>query len=181
MPLEKRQYPRSEIFWPITLIGLDGLAGGVTCYLSLAGTLVFCFKMPDQDENLSLVLKPTERQTISAAAEMVWSNTFTSNNKKMHAMGVCFTHIADPQRQLLSEMVCNHLKLEYMKRFFAKRLRFWGLTIFNKMKLHKTKCHLCKTDLLLGPAEETCPVCENRLAKSMDFDRKQMFGQVNLP
>jgi len=121
--------------------------------------------MPDMDENVNLVLQPTERQTISAAAEMVWSNTIISSSNKRHAMGVCFTHIPDSERQLLSAMISNHFKLEYMKQFYARRLRFWKFTIFNKMKLYRLKCHRCKTDLLLGPAEEICPVCEILLPK----------------
>lgn len=181
MPIEKRRHPRSQIIWPVTLIGLHGFASGVTRNLSLAGTLVYCSEMPDADENLSLVLKPNEHQNISAAAEMVWFNTHNSNNHKMHAMGVCFTHIPHPGRQLLSAMVCNQLKLEYIKQFFAKRLRLWGPTILNKMKLSKFKCHICKTDLLLGPTEKLCPVCENLLPKSLDLDKNHIFGQSHSP
>ncbi len=169
MPFEKRQHPRAQIVWPVTLIGLDGLAGGVTYNLSLAGTLVYCFETPDTDENVSLVLKPVESQNILATAEMVWSNALISNNNKVHAMGLCFTHIPDRGRQILSEMISNHLKLEYMKQFFTKRLSCWPLSIFNKMKLHKLKCRLCKSALLLGPSEEMCPVCENPLLNSMKF------------
>jgi hypothetical protein len=169
MPFEKRQHPRAQIVWPVTLIGLDGLAGGVTYNLSLAGTLVYCFETPDADENVSLVLKPVESQTILATAEMVWSNALISNNNKMHAMGLCFTHFPDHGRQILSAMISNHLKLEYMKQFFTKRLNFWQLSIFNKMKLHKLKCRLCKSALLLGPSEEMCPVCENPLLNSVKF------------
>ncbi len=169
MPFEKRQHPRAQIVWPVTLIGLDGLTGGVTYNLSLAGTLVYCSEMPDRDENVSLVLKPVESQIILATAEMVWSNALISNNNKMHAMGLCFTHVPDRGRQILSEMISNHLKLAYMKQFFTKRLNFWRLSIFNKMKLHKLKCRLCKTALLLGPSEEICPVCENPLLNSMKF------------
>ena len=181
MPFEKRRHPRVRIAWPVTLIGLDGLAGGVTYNLSLAGTLVYCFEMPDTDENVSLVLKPVESQTILATAEMVWSNALISTNNKMHAMGLCFTHVPDRGYQILSEMISNHLKLEYMKQFFTKRLNFWRLSIFNKMKLHKLKCRLCKIDLLLGPAEEICPVCENPLPKTMNFDRNDILGQVISP
>ncbi len=110
MPFEKRRHPRVQIAWPVTLIGLDGLVGGVTRNLSLAGTLVYCSEMPDAGENLSLALKPAERQTILATAEMVWSNALISNNNKMHAMGLCFTHFPDRGRQILSEMISNHLK-----------------------------------------------------------------------
>lgn len=169
MPFEKRRYPRAQIAWPVTLIGLDGLAGGVTYNLSLAGTLVYCFEMPDTDENVSLVLKPVESQNILATAEMVWSNALISNNNKMHAIGLCFTQVPDRGRQILSEIISNHLKLEYMKQFFTRRLNFWRLSIFNKMKLHELKCRLCKTALLLGPSEEMRPVCENPLLNSMKF------------
>ena len=44
MPFEKRQHPRAQIAWPVTLIGLDGLAGGVAYNLSLAGTLVIVLR-----------------------------------------------------------------------------------------------------------------------------------------
>ena len=181
MPIENRRYPRSQIIWPVTLIGFHGFASAITRNLSLAGTLVHSSEMPDADENLSLVLKPNEHQSISAAAEMVWSNTHKSNNHKMHAMGVCFIHIPGPELQLLSKIISDHLKLEYMKQFFANRLRLWGPTILKKMKLSKFKCLICKTNLLLGPAEELCPVCENPLPKSLDFDQNYTFGQNQSP
>jgi hypothetical protein len=137
--------------------------------------------MPDTDENVSLVLKPVESQTILATAEMVWSNALISNNNKMHAMGLCFTDIPHRGRQILSEMISNHLKLEYMKQFFTKRLNFWRLSIFNKMKLHKLKCRLCKTALLLGPSEEMCPICENPLLNFMKFWQKRYIGLNYFP
>ncbi len=54
MTFEKRRHNRAQIAWPVTLIGLDGLTGGVTFNLSLAGTLVYCSEMPDTDENVSV-------------------------------------------------------------------------------------------------------------------------------
>ena len=169
MPMEKRRYPRFHIAWPVTLIGLDGLVSGVTRNLSLAGTLVHCPEMPIVSDKLSLVFKPSERQPLPASAEMVWSNTLLSHNNMMLAMGVCFTYLPDPGRKILSAMISSHLKLEYMKRFFAKRLGCWSLMAFNRMKLHQFKCQRCKTDLLLGPNEKKCSVCEAELPKSMNF------------
>jgi len=163
MPFEKRRHPRVQIDWTVTLISLDGLTGGVSRNVSLTGTLVYCSEMPDSNENLNLVLKPTERQTILAVAEMVWSNTLISNNNKTHTMGVRLRYIPDSGRQVLSQIISNHLKLEYMKQFFKKRLSFWPFASFNKMKLHELKCHLCKTVLLLGPTEKICPACGNSL------------------
>ena len=179
MDFEKRRHPRAQIVWPVTLIGLDGLVMGVTRNLSLAGTLVYCSEMPDTNENLSLVLKPAACQTILVTAERVWFNTLVSNNAKIYAMGVCLTHIPDRGRQFLSKTICDHLRLEYIKQFFRRRLRLWRLAILDNMKLYKLKCHRCKTDLLLGPAEEICPVCENPLPKSMDLGRKHMLDKVN--
>ena len=169
MPSEKRRYPRAQISWPVTLTGLDGLVVGVTQNLSLAGTLVYCPEMPIIGDKFSLVFKPASRQPLLANAERVWSNNFTSTEVMMHAMGASFEHIPDPERRLLSKIISDHLKLEYMKQFFRRRLRFYRFAIFNKMQLHKLKCHRCKTVLLLGPAEMICPVCENLLPKYMKF------------
>jgi len=169
MPFEKRLHPRAQIAWPVTLIGFEDIKSGMTKNLSLAGTLVSCPEMPIIGDNFSLVFKTVDRMPLIVIAEMVWSNTFLNTKIMMQAMGVSFICMPDCERHFFSQVISNHLKLEYLKQFFTKRLSFWPSAIFKKIKLREVKCHLCKTVLLLGPTEKICPACENSLRESVLF------------
>ena len=92
MIVEKRQYPRVEITWPVTLITPDGPKVGRIQNLSLGGAFIQCTKMPELDDFFRLVIRPPESQYIFATARVVWSDTISNDKSMSHAMGVRFKH-----------------------------------------------------------------------------------------
>ena len=109
MANEKRQQPRAEISWPVTIVSPDYLVTCRTKNLSLVGTLIRCFELPELLGNFRLVFKPTERQLLIATAERVWSETPANDNSMSYAMGVKFTFIPDRDYQLMSKAISGHL------------------------------------------------------------------------
>lgn len=108
MAIEKRQYPRAEITWPVTVITHNGPVDGRTENLSLTGTLIRCPEVPDLDDHFRLVFKPAARQLLLATAEMIWSDIFLNDKYAFYAMGVRFTYIPDHDQQLIGEVVSRH-------------------------------------------------------------------------
>ena len=109
MSIEKRQYPRVEISWPVTIVTDYGLMIGRTQNLSLVGTLILCPEVPELFYSFRLFFRPAERQLLIATAERVWSSTFVSDNCMSHAMGVRFTYIPDHDYRLINEAISSHI------------------------------------------------------------------------
>ncbi len=109
MAIEKRQYPRVEVAWPVTVVTPDGLVIGRTQNLSLVGTLILCPEVPELLYNFRLFFRPAEHQLLIATAERVWSSTFVSDNCMSHAMGVRFTYIPDHDYRLIDEAISSHI------------------------------------------------------------------------
>jgi hypothetical protein len=90
MTVEKRQYPRVEITWPVTILTPNGPKGGRIQNISLGGAFIQCTKVPELDDFFRLVIRPPESQYIFATARIVWSDTFFNDKSMFHAMGVRF-------------------------------------------------------------------------------------------
>ena len=109
MTMEKRQYPRVEIAWPVTVVTPDGLVIGRTQNLSLVGTLILCPEAPEFLYNFRLFFRPAERELLIATAERVWSRTSINGKSMSHAMGVRFTYIPDNDYRLINEAISSHI------------------------------------------------------------------------
>lgn len=109
MTMEKRQYPRVEVAWPVTVLTPDGLVIGRTQNLSLVGTLILCPEVPELLYSFRLFFRPAERQLLIATAERVWSRTSSNGKSMVHAMGVRFTYIPDHDYRLINEAISSHI------------------------------------------------------------------------
>ena len=121
MAIENRSYPRIEVRWPVTLVTEIGLVTGTIRNLSLAGTLIQCPTVPDLLYSFRLVFKPSERQQILATAQRIWSKTHKSNGAIFHTMGVGFTYIPEPYRDLMTEALSNLLWDRNISRCLSRR------------------------------------------------------------
>jgi hypothetical protein len=64
--------------------------------------------VPDLDEKFRLLIKPTEKQLLIATAEMIWSDTFISDESIFHGMGVRFRYIPDDDREFIDQTISDH-------------------------------------------------------------------------
>ena len=109
MAVEKRDFPRVEIAWPVNVATANGLVNGTTENLSLGGSLIRCPEVPDLEETFRLVFRPSERILLLATAEMVWSEIIYGERQLFHAMGVRFRYIPDPDKQVIGEAISKQL------------------------------------------------------------------------
>ena len=108
MSAEKRQYPRAEISWPVTIISPDSLVSGRTENLSLVGTLIRCSELLELPYSFLLVFNPTGHRIFLAQAERVWFKSFIEESGISHSMGMHFTFITDHDYHLISNAISSH-------------------------------------------------------------------------
>ena len=72
---ERREHPRAEVSWPVSMITAQGLFKGEIKDISKGGVLIQCMELPKTDEPVELSIEiPDHLLTISATVEKVRLN-----------------------------------------------------------------------------------------------------------
>jgi hypothetical protein len=72
---EKRKHPRTEVFWPVSMITPGGLVQGEIRDISGGGALIHCNELPKADESIELRIDiPDHLLNVSATVEKVRLN-----------------------------------------------------------------------------------------------------------
>jgi hypothetical protein len=107
--MEKRQHPRVEIAWPVTVITDNALWEARAENISLVGTLIRCSIVPSLLYYFRLIFKLSDSQILLATAERVWSRTPTNGNSMCHEMGVRFVYVPEHDFQLIDEAIMDRI------------------------------------------------------------------------
>jgi Tfp pilus assembly protein PilZ len=108
---ERRLQPRIEIRWPVTVLTTQTTIEGEIHNLSPSGAFILCKVVPPLESSFFIIIKPTERQTISVAGKVVWSTRLqTKDNNSSRAVGVQFTNITPGDHRFLNEFVKTFIK-----------------------------------------------------------------------
>jgi uncharacterized protein (TIGR02266 family) len=114
MGQERRIYPRAKINWPVEIKTDGGAMDGLTSNVSPNGVFIHCQKplklnvVFEMDINI-----PNSDQTISAKAEVVWSNRWGPDDEIMpRGMGVRFVKISSEARKFIARAALSYLKSE---------------------------------------------------------------------
>ena len=167
MRIENRNHPRVAINWPVMILRHKQPWYGMTENISAGGVFVSCNAIIPRRESLSMILIPPKHTALKIIVQTVWENVRPLHNNKAQIIGVGtrFLKIAYLDRQFLTTIFSDYLKSEYEKQSSTSKISNWPFMTFDRIELHRLKCHLCKAYLLIGPAEETCPVCGNLLPR----------------
>ena len=105
MGIERRLHPRILVKWPAVVETPQGSVEGETKDISVDGVFIFCANEPEIGENFPLLLKPSEKRTISIVGAKIWSGSFTIDNKTVFGMGVLFIQISTEDRAYIAALV----------------------------------------------------------------------------
>jgi uncharacterized protein (TIGR02266 family) len=112
MKEERRIYPRAKINWPVEIKSDRGAMEGLTSNVTPNGVFIHCKKplklnvVFDMDINI-----PNSGQTISAKAEVVWSNRWGPDDEiTPRGMGVRFVRISSEARKFIARAALSYLK-----------------------------------------------------------------------
>ena len=105
MKTERRQYPRAEITWPVTIRTPQGPMLAQTRNLSASGAFIHCEQPLELSQIVIILVDPPNRSSLRIIAEV------RSRGKGVAlGIGVRFVEISDEDSQFLSEVVLNHLE-----------------------------------------------------------------------
>ena len=105
MSVEKRQHFRLLVNWPVVLNIPQGSLKGQVKDISVGGVCICCPEEPVADENVSILLTPSEQRSIAAIGEKVWFNTSDTGCGTISGMGFRFIYISPKDRQYIAALV----------------------------------------------------------------------------
>jgi len=139
MKEDGRRYPRVNVEWPVTLQTDRGSMDGIALNISSGGAFVRFKELVPKGETLDMTLKPPNHTPLKVTIETMWTDKYIPSGKEIKpiGIGVRFAKVSDVDRQFVSTVVADLLKLEHVKesceRLFSASLRLHakicGLTL----------------------------------------------------
>jgi hypothetical protein len=79
--VERRQYPRIDINWPVSMETPEGTINAEVKNISLGGAFIGCKKPSPIGHTFSMTMTGPDNEPIAATAEVVWSNANVPEEK----------------------------------------------------------------------------------------------------
>ena len=119
-PLGRRQYSRTSVKWPVTVLTSQDKAEGETENVSPTGALISCTVVPLSEGSMRLVIKVPGHQPINVAGKVVWSKVLNPNKgAPSFEVGVQFTKISENDSHFLREVILKRYG-KMINRLIAK-------------------------------------------------------------
>jgi len=105
---ERRERPRVQNKWPVILVLPDSQIEGEVDNISPLGARICVEKSFPLERSFLVIIKPPNRQTLSVSAEIIWTETFSSDDGELRTgVGVKFLHISEADSQFLHDLVAS--------------------------------------------------------------------------
>jgi len=105
---DRRQFARSEVKWPVTIVSSEHKASGEIESISKMGASIYSQELPLPGQELSLEIQPPDRQSFCVFAQVIWGVYAGSpENPYRFVFGVQFEDISEDDIQFISEIVSN--------------------------------------------------------------------------
>ena len=119
-PQGRRQYSRTSVKWPVTLLTSQDKTEGETENVSPTGVFISCTVVPLSEGSLRLVIKVPGHQPINVAGKVVWSKVLNPNKgAPSFGVGVQFTKISENDSHFLREVILKRYG-KMINRLIAK-------------------------------------------------------------
>ena len=105
-PSERRQMPRINVNWPITIITSQGTIEGESRNITLSGVFIHCkTKLPEDEVYQILIKLPNEKQIV-VKGQMMWSNlNGRQDTGVLVDMGFSFIRMSDEDQEVLRSVI----------------------------------------------------------------------------
>ncbi len=105
-PKERREYPRTQAKWAVTLLIAETEIEGVIENFTPKGLFVSCDQFPQIEGSVRMVIKIPGRPTMNAAGKVMWSTILDpSESGTRLGVGIEFTEISEGDLQYLYEIM----------------------------------------------------------------------------
>jgi uncharacterized protein (TIGR02266 family) len=104
--VERRQHPRIDINWPVSIETSEGTIHGEVKNISLGGAFIGCKKPLPIGHAFSMTMTGPDNETMIATAEVVWSNANVPEDKVINrGMGVRFIKMSERHLQIVRQLL----------------------------------------------------------------------------
>ncbi len=108
---ERREEPRIEVRWPVSVFAEHGTIEGETRNISVSGLAIFCDEPLRINESYRISISPPDHSAVGVSGKVIWSDLYgIEDDDTTVGMGVCFVEISEEDRNYLEEVVSTHLK-----------------------------------------------------------------------
>ncbi len=105
---ERREYPRAEVKWPVTLITPEGQIEGEIENFTPKGVFISCGEAPPLEGSFRIVIKVPGRQTMNVAGQVIWSTVLSSDEGGARlGVGIHFTEISEDNLKFLHQVLAQ--------------------------------------------------------------------------
>jgi Tfp pilus assembly protein PilZ len=119
--LGRRQFSRTVVRWPVTLLTSQDKTEGETENVSPTGAFISCKKVPISEGSVRMVIRVPGHQPINVAGKVVWSTVLKPNEgPPSFGVGVKFTKISDNDSHFLREVILKRYG-KMAERFINKK------------------------------------------------------------
>ncbi|NWG03859.1 MAG: PilZ domain-containing protein [Syntrophaceae bacterium] len=102
---QRRQHPRMDINWPVSMEIPDGTIDAEVKNISLGGAFICCKRPLPIGEVFHLTMMAPGDEPVKATAQVVWSNVNVPEDKVVNrGMGVRFIKMSDRHIQLVKQI-----------------------------------------------------------------------------
>jgi hypothetical protein len=110
---DRREYPRADVKWPVTLITPEAQIEGEIENFTPKGLFVSCAEVPPSEGILRLVIKVPGRPTMNVAGKVIWSTIIdTTESGARLGVGIQFTEISEGDLKVLHEAATKYHREE---------------------------------------------------------------------
>ena len=103
---DRRQFARAEVEWPVTILSPEQHTLGEIKNISQVGASIYCQELPSAGPELSLEIKPPNRQSFLVFAKPIWAvDADSSESPYRFVFGVQFEYISEDDLQFLGDIV----------------------------------------------------------------------------
>lgn len=103
---EKRQNPRIDVQWPITIFADGEEIEAETVNISIDGISINCEEPLRLNENYTISITPDDALPLEVKGQVVWSDFYgIDEDNTTICMGFCFLELSADDRQMLKDLV----------------------------------------------------------------------------
>lgn len=107
---ERRNQPRIEINWPITIYTDKGDIEGESKNITSEGLYISCEKPLPLNNLYSISIKPPHHQAIGVTGKIVWSDLYgIDDGEDIFGVGICLVEISEDDRDYLKGLISAYL------------------------------------------------------------------------
>jgi hypothetical protein len=105
---DRCQFLRAEVKWPGTIIPSNQPTPAEIKTISQAGASIYCQELPPVGQELRLVIRPPNWQSIIVSARPIWAiETDSPEISYRFVFGVQFEYISEPDIQFLGDFIAK--------------------------------------------------------------------------